>query len=206
MPNLMRQSPTSFIWRRCLRDEAEVRDHNVTRASQPDKSMTSAEIIDRLERNAATISSVVAEIGEEEARWKPAPDSWSVHDVLNHLADEERSDFRQRLDLTLHHPEQNWPGINPEASVRDRRYTERTTAGALEDFLQERRRSVEWLRSLDRIDWSSEHHNPRFGSMSAGTLFVSWLAHDYHHIRQLTLLRLKFLQQAVQPYSTDYAV
>jgi len=41
------------------------------------------------------------DINTELAIWKPAPDKWSILEVVNHLYDEEREDFRQRLELVL---------------------------------------------------------------------------------------------------------
>ena len=167
--------------------------------------MNAKEIIGQLERNAETFSALVAGIGSEEALWKPAEDKWSVLDVINHLADEERVDFRQRLDLTLHTPEQDWPGIDPENGVKDVRYTQRGLADALADFREERSHSVQWLRSLENPDWDSTHRHPHFEPIDAGTLLASWLAHDYLHIQQIVRLRYSWLEQHVGPYSLAYA-
>lgn len=167
--------------------------------------MNAAHIINQLANNADVFAALFHGVQENEALRKPAPDKWSLLDVMNHLADEERVDFRQRLDLTLHDPDKDWPGIDPVAAVNDSRYTERSLAEALADFRDERKHSVQWLRSLANPDWSQEHHHPRFGSMAAGTLLASWLAHDYLHIRQITQLRYSFLDKDVAPYSLKYA-
>ena len=68
----------------------------------------------RMANNAAIISSLVKDVSEAQARWKPDPQAWSILEVINHLYDEEREDFRQRLDLTLHQPDQPWPPNDPE--------------------------------------------------------------------------------------------
>ena len=44
-----------------------------------------------------------------EARYKPQPDAWSMLEVVGHLYDEEREDFRYRLDVMLHRPHAKWP-------------------------------------------------------------------------------------------------
>lgn len=168
-------------------------------------AMNTEAIIGQLEQNAETFAALVAGIGSDEALWKPADDKWSVLEVVNHLADEERVDFRQRLDLTLHSPEQDWPETDPERAVHDARYAGRGLAEALADFREERDRSVQWLRSLDRPDWDSTHHHPHFPSIDAGTLLASWLAHDYLHIRQIARIRYSWLEQHARPYSLAYA-
>ncbi len=167
--------------------------------------MNAEHIINQLANNADVFAALFHGAQENEALRKPAPDKWSLLDVLNHLADEERVDFRQRLDLTLHHPDKDWPGIDPEAAVKAPHYTERSLSAALADFLAERKHSIQWLRLLESPDWSQEHHHPRFGSMAAGTLLVSWLAHDYLHIRQITRLRYEALGENASPYSVKYA-
>jgi len=64
-----------------------------------------------IERLAATprYSRVDKEINAELAVWKPAPGKWSILEVVNHLYDEEREDFRQRLELVLKDPALAWP-------------------------------------------------------------------------------------------------
>jgi hypothetical protein len=32
-------------------------------------------------------------VTEAQARWKPAPEEWSILEVINYLCDEEREDF-----------------------------------------------------------------------------------------------------------------
>jgi len=44
----------------------------------------------RMKNNAQTIHSLTSGVSDEQARWKPDPDSWSILEVINHLYDEER--------------------------------------------------------------------------------------------------------------------
>jgi hypothetical protein len=160
----------------------------------------------RLTANAEAILFLLAEVSEEQARWKPAPESWSILEVINHLGDEEKEDFRTRLDLTLHHPDRDWPGIDPQGWVEQRRYTERDFTESIERFQEERRRSLDWLGGLESPDWDRAHENPVLGRLSAGDLMRSWLAHDLLHIRQLARLHFDYLEILTgADYSPDYA-
>jgi hypothetical protein len=159
----------------------------------------------RLSKNAETIQSLVRGVAEEQARWKPAPEEWSILEVVNHLYDEEREDFRTRLDLVLHRPDQPWPGIDPEGWAVERKYNERDLEASLKGFLTERRRSVSWLAGLSSPDWQSCRQHPKAGDLSAGDLLASWLAHDFLHIRQLAELHWEIVSLQAKPYSTDYA-
>ena len=66
--------------------------------------MDNKTIFEKLYRNIAVFQGLVNGIDDTQAKWKPAPDKWSVLEVINHLYDEECDDFRMRLDLILNHP------------------------------------------------------------------------------------------------------
>jgi len=160
----------------------------------------------RLAKNAETIRSLVEDISEEQARWKPDPEKWSILEVINHLYDEEREDFRTRLDFVLHHPDQPFPGINPAGWVIERQYNTRDLAESLQKFLQERKHSISWLEGLSPPDWNTQHTHPQFGSISAGTFMASWVVHDFLSIRQLAgLHRLYIAHLAGESHPIDYA-
>ena len=159
----------------------------------------------RLEAGAASIAALVRGAEQAQARWKPSPEKWSILEVVNHLYDEEREDFRQRIDFTLHRPGAPWPPIDPEGWVASRRYAERELGPSLEAFLDERRGSVEWLRGLRSPDWSLACDHPRGFRLSAGDLLASWVAHDLLHVRQLARLHYQYVEAVSRPYSVEYA-
>jgi hypothetical protein len=160
---------------------------------------------ERLSRGAEAIRALVEGVTDEEARWKPPSGGWSILEVICHLKDEETDDFRQRLRLTLEDPSRDWPGMDPEAWVTERRYAERAPGAELEGFLAERKRSLDWLRGLDSPDWSRAHAHPRLGSMAAGDLLAAWVAHDLLHIRQIARIQYEHARALASPYRLDYA-
>jgi DinB superfamily len=162
-------------------------------------------IIDRLRSNAQVFGALVRGVSEEQARWKPSPEEWSVLEVVNHLADEEVEDFRQRLDLTLHRPGEAWPPIDPKAWATDRRYNARDLGDSIDRWEARRARSVQWLEALDAPDWDRACDHPRLGTVSAGDILTSWLAHDLIHMRQLTRLHRQYLLARLSDRSADYA-
>lgn len=44
-------------------------------------------------------------ITEEQSRWKPVEDRWSILEILNHIIYIEIEDFRYNFDLILHNPD-----------------------------------------------------------------------------------------------------
>ena len=158
----------------------------------------------QMEHNAETIGHLVWGISDAHAVWKPAPTSWSILEVVNHLYDEEREDFRVRLDIMLHRPGQPFPGIDPEGVVTERRYNERDMKDSLRDFLHERQQSVRWLHTLKSPNWDAVYEDKNL-KLTAGDMFASWVAHDILHLRQLVKLRWLCTLRDLDPYKVDYA-
>jgi len=161
--------------------------------------------IDSLQNSAGKIEAILRPIDMDALRWKPEPAMWSMLEVINHLFDEEREDFRIRLDITLHHPDKAWPGINPPGWVTERAYNKKDPGTSLSGFLAERQKSLNWLRSLVNPDLGKSYNHPSLGSLTAGDLLAAWAAHDYRHLRQLAELHTRYLNLKAAPFSTRYA-
>ncbi len=155
--------------------------------------------------NALAIQQLVAGMDATQARWKPAPGAWSALEVVNHLADEEREDFRARIQHVLSGSDEPAPPINPQGWVVERAYNERDLGESVADYLQERQRSLDWLRGLGEVSWETPvPHSPRPG-FRLGDLLVSWVAHDILHQRQLVELKWAYGLKSYAPYNPDYA-
>ncbi len=124
-------------------------------------------LVHELEQGAEIIKSLVTGISQAEAQIKPNAEDWSILEVVGHLIDEERDDFRMRVDLTLNHPGQQWPPIHPSAWVIERAYNQRDLQQSLNEFLAERAQSLAFLKSLQSPDWSAFHHS-EYGDRTAG--------------------------------------
>jgi hypothetical protein len=157
-----------------------------------------------LARGVDSVRTLMAGMTQAEARSKPSPESWSALEVICHLYDEEREDFRQRLDIMLHRPHEQLPPIDPEGWVAARQYNQRDLAEMLDNFAAERAQSLAWLKGLSAPNWEAEYTTP-FGSMKAGDMLASWVAHDNLHLRQLVELRRNRLVSLAAPYDVGYA-
>jgi hypothetical protein len=155
--------------------------------------------------NAQRIAALVQGVSDEQARWKPDPETWSILEVMHHLLDEEREDFRVRLDYTLHRPGEPWPPIDPGGWVSSRRYNEQELEATVEAYLAERQDSLAWLDGLDAPDWETSREAPWGEPIAAGDLFAAWLAHDLLHMRQVVELHWVWAGDAVAPYRVLYA-
>ena len=167
--------------------------------------MNHQQIINQLRDNREVFKNLFQNVSEDQARWKPDKDRWSILEVINHLYDEEREDFRMRLELVLSDPGRPWPPIDPEGWVVQRGYNGRNLKESLQNFLAEREASLRWLNNLNSADWQAIHHHPRMGPMSAELLLANWLAHDLFHIRQVADLNFAYLAELVNPISLNYS-
>ena len=166
--------------------------------------MSHQEIIQQLSNNLPVFESLLKEVSPEQAKWKPSEKAWSLIEVTNHLFDEERDDFRTRLGLLLKDPNEEWPPIDPENWVTQKNYQGREFESSRDNFFDERKKSIQWLLSLENPNWKSTQHHPKFGSMVAEEMLANWLAHDFLHIRQITKLNWEFLNHKTE-YGLNYA-
>ena len=160
--------------------------------------------ISQMADDAQRVRALAEGISDEQARWRPDPASWSILEVVNHLLDEEREDFRVMLDLALHRPDEPRPRIDPQAWVTERKYNERDPGESLQGFLAAREESLAWLRELSSPDWEAVYQAP-WGPIRAGDVFAAWVAHDLLHIRQLVELHWAYTTRQLQPYRVEYA-
>ncbi|MEO8085829.1 MAG: DinB family protein [Bacteroidota bacterium] len=155
--------------------------------------MTQIQIISKLELNKDVFKSMFSGLSMEEILWKPLPEKWCLLEIVCHLYDEEREDFRARTKHALEIPEQAMPKIDPQGWVTQRKYLERDFDEMVTLFLNERDQSVKWLQSLQSPLWKNIYHHPTAGELSAEMFLSNWLAHDLLHFRQITYTKYQFL-------------
>jgi len=150
------------------------------------------------------IRSLLAGITQEEAKVKPNAESWSILEVICHLYDEEREDFREHVDFILHRQHEEWHQIDPQSWVTERKYNEQVFAEMQDKFFAERKQSLDWLMEFSNSDWETTYTS-QYGTTSAGEMLACWVAHDNLHIRQLVELRRVKIENITQPYNIEYA-
>lgn len=161
-------------------------------------------IIQNLCNNAAVFKGLLIGVDRETYLWKPEPEKWCLLEIICHLYDEEREDFKIRTKYVLANPEKPLPPIDPVSWVKDRNYIKQNFSEKLKAFLYERQQSILWLESLRKPNWENEYNHANLGKMSANLFLSNWLAHDYLHIRQILNLKFSYLKK-ISKESLDYA-
>jgi hypothetical protein len=158
--------------------------------------MNTRHIIGELQRNKTIFKDLLEGLPEELYLWRQNPQKWCLLEIICHLIDEEREDFRARVRRTLENPELPFNPIDPVGWVTARKYMERDYNSMLAEFFRERDDSIQWLDSLENPKWDNVHKHPTLGDMTAKKFFANWLAHDYLHIRQITKLKYDYLMSS----------
>ena len=157
-----------------------------------------------LQQSTEMIRALLLGITQEEARLKPSPESWSILEVVCHLYDIEREDFREHLDFILHRQQEDYHAIDPQAWIMERKYNEQDFGEMQSKFFVERQKSLDWLEEISDADWDTAYTS-EYGTVSAGEMFSCWVAHDNLHLRQFVELRRTRIEKITEPYPIEYA-
>jgi hypothetical protein len=156
-----------------------------------------------LRANADRIAALVGNVTSDQSRWRPSADVWSIREVVAHLHDEERQDFRVFLPglLALERP------LPPDLAEPSDRPTgnDRELEASLTGFLDERARSIAWLETLGEPDWDATGELPWGATIRAGDMLASWAVHDVLHIRQLVELLHAHVVREAAPFDPAHA-
>lgn len=158
-----------------------------------------------LANQAGVIANLTADIDDASARVVLKDGEWTMLEVMCHLYDEEREDFRVRVIQTLMYPKTPLASIDPEGWVVSRGYAQRAFGEMRGRFLAEREQSIMQLRQLGDADWRTHLNHPRLCELTAEQVAWAWVAHDLLHIRQLTELRYLLFQRQTTAYGYGYA-
>ncbi len=151
-------------------------------------------IILELKRNGTVFKDLLEDRALEIQKWKPNPEKWCLLEIVCHLLDEEVEDFRARTQHVLETPDLPLKPIKPHCWPKERNYMDQDFKAVVQNFLEERQKSVSWLQSLQDPKWGQTVDHSEVGPRSAKKFLVNWLAHDYHHIRQINAITYDYLK------------
>jgi len=151
------------------------------------------DITEQLQKNNFVFKSLLENIQTDLITWRPRPDKWCLLEIVCHLYDEEQLDFRFRTQWVLEQPGVSPPPFNPLDWVIDHKYMKQDYNEVLIKFLNERERSITWLKELKKPNWDNSYRHPKLGNVKATHYLDNWLAHDYLHIRQIIKQKFDYL-------------
>jgi hypothetical protein len=159
--------------------------------------------IDLLESTPDLLRGLMSELTGEDARWKPAPDRFSVAEVLAHLSHSEGHCYRSRLDrfLTEELPEFE----RDDAQMWLDQYRDADPEDAFDHFEDQRETNVEFLRALPAAAGDRKAMHEEFGEITLSMMLHEWALHDLGHVRQVAeLVRARKYQPGAGPMGKPY--
>jgi hypothetical protein len=144
--------------------------------------------IDSAERNPEDIARAVTGLSKAVLDRKPAPNKWSVHEILAHLADSEIV-FAYRLRQALADKDPTFAPIDQDAWANSLGYGETPPAELIAQYALLRRSNIRLLRRLKPGDLDKSGFHPERGrKISVRELVEALSAHGPNHLRQIEAL------------------
>ena len=156
--------------------------------SQDDRMMEGEglDCLDLLEETPGILHGLVHELSHEDAAWKPAPDRFSVAEVLAHLSHSEGHCYRIRVDRFLI---EEMPEFEPDdAQMYLDLYRDADAEDSFDHFEEQRDTNVEFLRTLPRAAGDRRAMHRKAGEITLQQMLHEWAMHDLGHIRQIAEL------------------
>jgi DinB family protein len=158
--------------------------------------------LDLLAATPGILRGLMCEVSDEDARWKPAPDRFSIAEVLAHLSQSE-GNYRMRVDRFLSEE-------RPELEADDAQlhldlYRNANSQDEFDHFEGQRETNVEFLRTLDESDGGLVALHLAAGEITLAHMLYEWAMHDIGHIRQIAeLVRARKYLEGAGPLGRDY--
>jgi hypothetical protein len=160
--------------------------------------------LDLLEATPQILRGLMAGLSEDDVRWKPAPDRFSIGEVLAHLSHSEWHCYRMRVDRFM---AEDRPELEPDdASFHLDLYSKTDPEDAFDHFEEQRETNIEYLRDLPasagrRIAF----HQGANTEVTLNNMLHEWAMHDLGHVRQIAeLVRARKHWEGAGPLNEDY--
>lgn len=161
--------------------------------------------LDLLEATPAILRGLMSEISEEDARWKPADDRFSIAEVLCHLSHSEGHCYGARVERFL---SEDLPEFEPDdAQMYLEVYKHADPEDDFEHFEDQREANIELLRGVPAEAGQRKALHRAAGEITLSQMLHEWALHDLGHIRQIAeLVRARKYLAGAGPLGADYAL
>ena len=163
--------------------------------------------LEQLEATPEILRGLLEPLDEEDANWKPAPDRFSIAEVLEHLSHVEGHCFRLRLDQAMERDGADWEPYDPEALSAAGQYSGRNAEDSFDHWEEQREDNVAFLLGLPAEAASRHGIHRKLGRITVAELVAEWAFHDLGHIRQICeLIRARKYYPRMGPFQGQYRV
>jgi uncharacterized damage-inducible protein DinB len=134
------------------------------------------------------LAALVLGLTAEQLARRPAPDKWSIQELVAHLAEDELVGS-YRLRMVLSAPGTDLQAFDQDVWARTGRYSERDVRSSLELFRVLRHANLELLRSLSAEEWNMSGVHAERGVESIRDMAMHFAGHDINHFMQIEAIR-----------------
>ena len=124
------------------------------------------------------------EFQREMWQYKPAPNRWSVHEIIIHLADSEASSY-VRCRFLIAEPGRTVMPYDQDLWAQKLNYHAQSTDDAIALFRLLRRASYDLIKDLPASAWSATLHHPEHGEYTFDRWLDIYTNHTSWHIAQM---------------------
>lgn len=128
---------------------------------------------------------------EKELRWKPAPDKWSLHEILAHLADGEVV-LGSRMRYVAGEDRPVLVAYDENKFVARLGVDRQDTDELLEDFAAVRRANVRFLARVPEDAFAKSGMHTERGEVTLSNLVTTYAGHDRLHEAQIERTRAAY--------------
>jgi len=142
------------------------------------------EMLESFSRGPALLSSGLRRFPKKMWLYKPAPDRWSIHEIILHLADSEATAYI-RCRGFIAQPGRQVLDIDPARWAGSLGYYYQSSHEALEIIPRLRRMTCRLLANLSSAVWAAEVQHPKLGPMTLERWVSLQERHIPHHLHQM---------------------
>lgn len=153
--------------------------------------------ISLLEKTPAILEILLRDLPQSVLQWKPAPDRWSILEVLAHLTAIEGL-YKQRAKLIMLEHSPHLPKFVPHS---EQEAQQKSAARHLEEFIALRRAFLAYLHSIPATAGSRTGLHYEMGAITLSDMLHELANHDLGHLRQIAEL---YRANAFYPYAGPF--
>ena len=131
----------------------------------------------------------IAQMSTKEIKTRPAPEKWSVQEILAHLDDVEEIGMRARVAAMIEADNPLLPSFDQEQRAEERKYSRKNPTESLASLSRQRKANLKWLRKLKPSQLKRRGTHQKVGELSVRELVTEWAFHDLSHLRQILELK-----------------
>jgi len=125
---------------------------------------------------------------------RPAPEEWSLVEILCHLRDVEREVHLPRLEKILREDNPFLPNIDSDIWAVERGYRSSNPTRAFQEFVQARKETLSRIHALPASAWDRPSRHAIFGPTRLDELMSFAADHDRIHLRQVKQIERSFTE------------